>query len=56
MKMSLSVSIMFLLSSLLLVGCGSSPEPKAHNPYDSADSQRTRADSTQNELSRETSR
>lgn len=42
-----------LFTSLLLAGCASDPIP-ADDPYNQADSQRSRAKQTQDELSSET--
>ena len=44
-----------MLAVILLAGCSSAPEPK-EDPYNQADSQRSRADKAQDELSSETSR
>ena len=44
-----------LLTALTIAGCASSPEPQ-EDPYNQADSQRSRAKQTQDELYRETSR
>ena len=46
--------IALLLAALLAAGCSSAPEAQ-HDPYNDADSQRSRAKQTQNELSSEIS-
>lgn len=53
MKSVIKTTIAFLLSTLFIAGCASTPEPQK-DPYNQADSQRSRADKTQDELSRET--
>jgi len=45
---------MLVLIALLTAGCASGPEPV--DPYNSSDSQRSRAQQAQDELSSETSR
>jgi len=47
-------SIVLLLTALLIAGCSSTPEPP-DDPYNSSDSQRSRAKQAQDELSSETS-
>jgi PBP1b-binding outer membrane lipoprotein LpoB len=47
--------IVLLLTTLFMAGCSSSPEAK-EDPYNQADSQRSRAKQTQDELSSEASR
>lgn len=47
--------IALLFTALSITGCSSSAEPK-NDPYNDADSQRSRAKQTQDELSRETSK
>ena len=44
--------ILLLLASFLIASCSSAPAPD--DPYNDADSQRSRADKAQDELSRET--
>lgn len=44
-----------LLTTVLMTACSSTPEPQ-HDPYNPADSQRSRAQQAQDELSSETSR
>ena len=44
-----------LLTAVLMTACSSTPEPQ-HDPYNPADSQRSRAQQAQDELSSETSR
>ena len=46
--------VILMLIALLAAGCASNPEPV--DPYNPADSQRSRADQAQDELSSETSR
>ena len=48
-------NIILLLTALFIAGCASSPKPQA-DPYNDADSQRSRAGQAQGELSSETSR
>ena len=45
-------NIILLLTALSLAGCASSPEPQT-DPYNDADSQRSRAGQAQGELSSE---
>jgi len=47
--------IVILLTALFIAGCSSSPEVKK-DPYGDADSQRSRAKQTQDELTRDTSK
>ena len=47
--------ILLLLTALTIVGCASTPVPQ-NDPYNDADSQRSRAKQTQDELTSETSR
>jgi uncharacterized lipoprotein len=51
----LKTTIVLLLTTLFIAGCSSSPEVKK-DPYGDADSQRSRAKQTQDELSRDTSK
>jgi len=53
MKFVVKTIMMIMLSTLFMTGCSSSPEPKK-DPYNDADSQRSRADRSQGELSSET--
>ncbi len=46
---------LLLLTALTIAGCTSTPVPQ-NDPYNDADSQRSRAKQTQDELSSETSR
>lgn len=55
MKHVVKTIIVLLLTTLFAVGCSGSPEPKK-DPYNDADSQRSRADKSQGELSSETIR
>ena len=55
MNTVVKTNIVLLLTVLLIAGCSSSSEPQ-EDPYNQADSQRSRAKQTQDELSRETSR
>ena len=48
-------TIIVLLSTLSIMACSSGPEPK-RDPYNDADSQRSRAGQAQDEMSRDTSR
>ena len=45
--------IILLITSLSVIACSSDPVPK-HDPYNDADSQRSRASQSQGELSRDT--
>ena len=53
MKSVIKTGIVFLLTALFIVGCSSSPPPQ-DDPYNEADSQRSRANQAQDELSSET--
>ena len=55
MKPLVKTNIVSLLTALLIAGCSSDPIPQ-NDPYNDADSQRSRAKQTQDELSSETSR
>ncbi len=55
MSLVVKTNIVLLLTALFLAGCSSTPEPQ-EDPYNQADSQRSRAKQTQDELSSETSR
>ncbi len=48
-------NIILLLTAMLLASCSSDPVPQ-RDPYNDADSQRSRAEDTQDEMSDETSR
>jgi len=52
------VNIVLLLTALSITGCASAPvpEPEKYDPYNTADSQRTRAKQTQDELSGDTAK
>ena len=47
--------IVLLLTALTIVSCSSTPAPQ-RDPYNDADSQRSRAGQAQDEMSRDTSR
>jgi hypothetical protein len=51
----LKTTIVLLLTALFIAGCSSSPEVKK-DPYSDADSQRSRAKQTQDEMSSDTSK
>lgn len=53
MKSVIKTTIILLLTALFIAGCAGTPEPQK-DPYNQADSQRSRADKTQDELSKET--
>ena len=55
MNSVVKTNIVLLLAALSIAGCSSSPAPQ-NDPYNDADSQRSRAKQTQDELSRETSK
>jgi outer membrane lipoprotein SlyB len=54
MNTAIKTHIVVLLAALSMTGCASTPETTA-DPYNSADSQRSRAQQAQDELSSETS-
>jgi PBP1b-binding outer membrane lipoprotein LpoB len=43
-----------LLTAFLVIGCASSPPEPTREPYNDADSQRSRSDQAQREMSKET--
>ena len=49
MNPAVKTKIVFLLTALLFAGCSSTPEPQ-QDPYNSADSQRSRSQQAQDEL------
>jgi PBP1b-binding outer membrane lipoprotein LpoB len=55
MKPVTSSAVVIILAALSISSCSSAPEAK-RDPYNDADSQRTRAQQTQDELSSETSK
>jgi len=55
MKIAVKTIMVLVLSALFMTGCSSTPAPKK-DPYNDADSQRTRSDKAQGELSSETIR
>ena len=55
MNLVVKSNIVLLLTALSIAGCSSDPIPQ-EDPYNDADSQRSRAKQTQDELSRETPR
>lgn len=55
MNLVVKTNIVLLLTALSMAGCSSTPEPQK-DPYNSADSQRSRAEQSQDELSSETSK
>ncbi len=55
MKIAIKPIIVLLLAALSIAACSSAPAPK-RDPYNDADSQRTRAGQAQGEMSRDTSR
>jgi len=55
MKPVASTAVVIILTALSITACSNSPEAK-RDPYNDADSQRTRAQQTQDELSSETSK
>ncbi len=55
MKPVVKTNIILLLTAMLLAGCSSDPVPQK-DPYNDADSQRSRAKQAQDELSRETAK
>jgi len=54
MNLVIKTNIVVLLAALSITGCSSTPEPQ-EDPYNQADSQRSRAKQAQDELSSETS-
>jgi len=55
MKTAVKFITVLLLTILSIAACSSAPAPK-RDPYNDADSQRSRAGQTQGEMSRDTSR
>lgn len=55
MKPAVKPAIILLLTAFTITACSSAPAPK-RDPYNDADSQRSRAGQTQEEMSRDTSR
>ena len=55
MDTDLKTGIVVLLAALTLAGCSATPGTK-HDPYNSPDSQRSRAGQTQDEMSKDTSK
>lgn len=55
MRAFLKTSTLILLAALAISGCASDPAP-ANDPYNDADSQRSRSGSAQDEMRRDTSR
>jgi len=51
----MKTAIALLLTALTITACSSAPAPK-RDPYNDADSQRSRAGQSQGEMSRDTSR
>ena len=54
MNLVVKMNIVLLLTALSITGCSSTPVPQ-EDPYNQADSQRSRAEQAQDELSSETS-
>jgi len=55
MKPVTKTNIALLLTALLIASCSSAPAPQ-RDPYNDADSQRSRSGQAQDEMSRDTSR
>jgi|GEM_PF-3132637 len=55
MNIKLKTCFVLSLTAMLMAACSSTPGPQ-HDPYNPADSQRSRAQQAQDELSSETSR
>jgi len=55
MKQKYNFAIVMILAALSISSCSNAPEAK-RDPYNDADSQRTRAQQAQDELSSETSK
>jgi PBP1b-binding outer membrane lipoprotein LpoB len=55
MKSVAKSSTVLLLTALFIAGCASDPAPQK-DPYNDADSQRSRAKQSQDEMSRDTSK
>lgn len=49
-------TILLMISALLIISCASDPAPQKRDPYNDADSQRSRANQAQGEMSSETSK
>ena len=56
MKSIFKTSIVLLLTALFITGCSNDPVVVEKDPFGDADSQRSRAKQTQDELSSETNR
>ena len=55
MKSIAKTNVLILLTALLMVSCSSTPAPE-RDPYNDADSQRSRSGQAQGEMSRDTSK
>ena len=55
MKSIVKTNITLLLTALLITSCSSTPTPE-RDPYNDADSQRSRSGQAQDEMSRDTSK
>ena len=55
MKPVVKMNILLLLAAIVITGCASDPAP-ANDPYNDADSQRSRSDKAQDEMRRDSSR
>lgn len=55
MKSIVKANITLLLTALLITSCSSAPTPQ-RDPYNDADSQRSRSGQTQDEMSRDSSK
>ena len=55
MKSIVKINIVVLLTALLIISCSSTPASKG-DPYNDADSQRSRSGQAQDEMSRDLSR
>ena len=55
MEVQMKTNILILLTALLITSCSSAPTPQ-RDPYNDADSQRSRSGQAQDEMSRDTSK
>lgn len=56
MKSIYTIGFTVLLTAIVITGCSSEPPVAKKDPYNDADSQRSRAKQTQDELTRETTK
>ncbi len=56
MHRTIQSTFILLLTAFLIIGCASDPAPAKRDPFNDADSQRSRASQSQGEMSRNTSK